>query len=291
MKITEKFGLKVSEYVLDFYNVDLDTDNKKFIDPYVIKTSSDPFLMECEKYIELFFNDFILQLKSGAYDVAKGLFLHLHEVNNTRLGMSNGEPKGKAIGALHADQIFNAILRSDLFTKGIANEFADIRLFIKYIDKDKMSDMVTNIIKEKLAEYTNQQCKLYGIPVSEAELEVWSYSDVNWVKKVFYLPKDDKGKYLLFVPKVAVDNQSHYTFVDFLYKSILTAIKEEYIANEHPLVKHKTLKDGSEKLTLNKNDLYKSLSEEGKINKDFAVSYTKDHPEILNDFKKKIVAK
>lgn len=288
MKISERYALTIPSSALDFYDVELDSDNYEFIDPYYLENSIDKFSTDCKRYIDLFFQDFMIQLDKKAYDVAKGLFEHLHEVNNTRLGMSSGRPCGRGIGSIHAEDIFNAILNSELFTSGVANHFEDIRLFIKYIDKDKMSDMVTNIIKEKLALYTSEQCAFYGIPIEDTEIEVWSLDDTNWVKKHFMLPKDDNEKYILFVPKSILKKESRYTFREFLYKAILPEIQRKYIADNNPIVKHTTLKNGSIKDTVSLQEVYKDLLRTTKVNKDFAVAYTKEHPEILDGFKKKI---
>ena len=43
------------------------------------------------------------------------------------------------------------------------NQIQDIKIFVQGIDRDRISDMVSNIIKKELIEYTKQQCELNNI--------------------------------------------------------------------------------------------------------------------------------
>ena len=291
MKISEYFNLKLHEEDLDFYDVELDSDNYRFIDAYYLKTLEDEFSIESQKYIDSFFQDFLVQLGSGDFKVGKGLFTHLHEINNTRLGMSEFDPNGKGIGKLHAEQIYNAIVKSDLFTNGVTNDFEDIGVYVKWIDKDKMSDMITNIIKEKLIDFTQKECKKHNILTKKFEVEYWSLSETGWKTAQFELPFDSNNKFLLFVPKHVLVIHTHYNFGEFLYKAILPFYKDLFIAEKHPIVKEKKLKDGSVSYNVNKKDVLKELQKKEEIDKNFAITFTKEHPEVLNKFKREKFSK
>lgn len=282
MKISEYFSLGTN---FDFYDVDIDKDNYRFIDPHYVRTLNDDFCKQALTYIDSFFKDFLIQFQNDNLDGAKNLLDHFHELNNTRLGMSKDAPNGKAIGKINADQIFGGIVSSDLFIKGIANQFEDISVYLKGIDKDKMSDMVTNIIKEPLAIFTHEQCKKHNIPCKDFEIEYWNPNNFRWEKSIFELPFDNEGEYLLFVPKNILCIHTAYNFRTFLYKSILPFYKEIYIKDKKPLVKKIKLKNGQEKCFINKKDILKDLQKNHVIDKDFAINFTKEHPELLKKFK------
>lgn len=192
MRISEKMGLKKSKLELDFFDYEFNKDNYAFLDPYYISKKEDDFLMECNEYIETFFNRFLFLLKTDE-DKAYDIFSHLGEVNEICLGMSEGSPSGNGIGKIDTKKIFKAIKESDAFQNESAKRIEDVRLFIEGIDKDKISDMVANIIKYPLIKYTQDQCKLLNVPLVSIEAGYWWDKD-KWVRgHQEMLVLDDKG--------------------------------------------------------------------------------------------------
>ena len=100
---------------------------------------------------------------------ANELFSHLGEVNEICLGMSLTNPKGKGIGKTDTANIFSAIKESEAFKTGVAKRLEDVRVFVTGVDKDKVSDMVANIIKYPLIQYTQEQCRLFGVETTSVE--------------------------------------------------------------------------------------------------------------------------
>lgn len=285
MKISEKFKLSITSESLDFIDVELDTDNNFYINSFFIRNGEDEFCKECDLYMKSFFNSFLVQLQENNEDGAYKLFAHLKEINNIRLGMSKFEPLGRGIGKLNAAEIFSAIKDSELFRNGVVEDFSDIMIFVKNLDKDKMSDMVANIIKLPLIQYTIEQCALLGIKCVDCDVEYWNKDSFAWETKTFALPMDDKGKFILFIPKAIVNETRRYSFGDFLWKYILVYYQDEYIKEDNSIVNHKTLKSGVDKATVNKKAVYDDMKKTILLDKDFAAKFALEHPDKFKEFK------
>src|SRR5450755_262121 len=164
MRISRNFGLGVNQAELDFVDVDINKDIPLFLDPYLLATHQDPWSFEASRTIRSFFSFFVGLLYNGEKDAARELFDHLHEPNETCLGLSRKNPKGRGVGDDDAQRIFDSLTESQAAKTGLLNDLEDCRVFVKGIGKDKASDMTTNIIRRHLIEYTVQQCSIWDIP-------------------------------------------------------------------------------------------------------------------------------
>ncbi|MCQ2815140.1 MAG: hypothetical protein MJ227_02475 [Bacilli bacterium] len=286
MKISEKYNLRVSSESLSFLDVELDKDNYHFINSFYIANSDDEFCVNCNLYMKSFFKDFLIQLQDNNEEGAYKLFSHLREINNIRLGMSQNEPQGRGIGKLNAEEIFNAIKDSELFKEGvIADEVSDMMIFVKNLDKDKMSDMVANIIKLPLIQYTMEQCASLNIECVDCKVEYWNKDMYAWETKTFALPVDDKGEFILLVPRSILIQRNKYTFGDFLWKYVLTYYQEMYLRDDKDIVNHRTLKSGDDKATVSKKAVYDDMKKTILLDKDFAAKFALEHPDKFKEFK------
>lgn len=285
MKISKKFSLGVPSESLDFLDVELDKDNYHFINSFHIANSDDKFCVYCNLFMKSFFGDFLVQLGNDNEEGAYKLFSHLKEINNIRLGMSQNEPQGRGIGKLNAEEIFNGIKDSELFKEGVVDDVSDMMIFVKNLDKDKMSDMVANIIKLPLIEYTMEQCASLKIKCVDRDVEYWNKDSCVWETKTFALPVDDAGKFILFVPKSILIERNRYTFGDFLWKYVITYYQEIYLKEDRSIVKHTTLKSGEDKATVNKKAVYDDMKQTILLDKDFAAKFAIEHPDKFQEFK------
>lgn len=167
MKVSEKFNLNFKQPELDFVDVFLDTDTPLFVDPYVFKYRNDDFSIECNDLIVDFFEYVLSCILNKDTSLAHILLNSLNEPKETHLGVSRFSIKGRGIGPKQALLILNALKGSKAAETGLLKDLSDCQLMIPGISYDKVSDMTTNIIRRKLIEYTQEQCKLHSISLTQ----------------------------------------------------------------------------------------------------------------------------
>ena len=279
MRISRIFGLEASQGELDFVDIDVETDMPLFLDPYFLSTGQDHWSIDATLTLRSFFQTFVDLLVSGQETKARKLFNHLHEPNETCLGLSKGAPKGNAIGDTNADLLFESILQSKAVVTGLVEDLEDVRFFIAGIDKDRVSDITTNVIRGHLVEYTKNQCELWNIPlrVNVPTGFMWNRSSRDWENRYDDMLVVDERKILL-VPKHAVSFVKRHTPEQYFRHFVLTFLQHEHLRLSTPLVEYR--KDGTPFVTK------KRLQEEvAPYSKEFLANFTENHPIVFEQFR------
>lgn len=167
MKISKKLNLNKTQFELEFVDIDVDTDMPLFIDSNLIRKYDNEFNAKFVNTMDSFFTYLINTLSSGLYEKAKYLCSHLSEINETHLGLSRGVSQGKGVGPISAVKIFEGLKESQAIKDGVLKNIEDLRVLVHGFDKDMLSDMLTNILKKHLLEYTIIQCQLHNIPLTQ----------------------------------------------------------------------------------------------------------------------------
>jgi len=77
---------------------------------------------------------------------------------------------------------------------------------VEGIDRDRISDITTNLIREPLIHYTQDMCRHYGMPLVNdvASGPLWSPTERRWTNGTYVkLPRTPTGR-LMLVPKTIV---------------------------------------------------------------------------------------
>lgn len=278
MKFSEFYNLDKDQTELDFVDISLEKDTPLFIDPYALSKRNDIWSNECHALVVDLFQNVVGAIKGSDNGRAKALLAYLHEPNETRLGLSSKKPKGKGMGGKQSIDLYKRLSESQAAKTGFLKDLEDCQLIIPGINRDKISDMSTNIIKGQLALYTKEQCNLYDIPTKKVACgPFWDPHNSKWKSDYFDLPVH-KGKKIILVPKAIVRYTLSYDYQDYYTHFVLNFLQEEHIHAGSSLVK--TLKDGRKKV------YKKDLREKYPLKKEFLYTFSRDNPSVLQNYKK-----
>jgi hypothetical protein len=283
MKISERFNLERTQYELDFVDIDPSIDTRLFLDPYYLGHRTDPFSVDATRTIRSFFQRFIELMRQGRVEDARRLFDHLHEPNETCLGLSVGRPRGNGIGDRNANTIFESIRQSRALQTGLLENLEDFRIFVPNIDKDKVSDMTTNIIREHLIQYTQSQCQLWGIPLQPGvpSGEYWNRHQNRWEQTYAEMLVVD-GRKILLVPKSIVSYAKRYSHQQFHQHYVLNFLQNEHLRMDSVLVQRRRLRSGEERVWVTKESV---KEHEAPLDKDYLTDFTIRHHQVFNEFR------
>jgi len=278
MKINEIFNLNKTQAELDFVDIDVDTDIPLFLDPFFLSLRNDPWSINATRTVKNFFQHLINLVRQNRIRDARNLFSHLHEPNQTCLGMSQGSPQGKGVGLNDAEKIFDSIIQSRAIQTGLLKDLEDNILFVENFGKDKLSDMTTNIIRKHLISYTKSQCNLHGITLTPSVPSgfFWNPESVQWESEYndMLIIEDKK---ILLVPKGIVSFSKDYTPDRYYNHFVLNFLQNEQLQLNSSFVQYR--KDGTAYVTK------KDMKEENPCSKEFLRSFTLANPQVLDNFR------
>jgi hypothetical protein len=284
-RISDIYNLKKSQYELDFVNINPNRDLRVYLNPFVFSSRSDPFSIEASRTIISFFQHNLTLIKKGNVDAARANFQHLNEPNETCLGQSRHRPRGRGVGDDNADDLFESILKSKAIVTGLVEHLEDTAIFIPGIGRDKVSDMTTNIIRQNLVQYTQQQCDLLGIPLTEVVSSgfYWDVNSMTWQQELTSMLVV-KDKQILLVPKGVVSYVKDFDPSKYHRHHALEFLQEDHLRRNTSFVRVSYKKDGSvRRRFVTKKDLIKN---ELWLDKELLALFTEKHPEIFEDFRK-----
>lgn len=280
MKLSKRFKLAKTQFELDFVDIDTDIDTRLFVDPYLLGLRPDRWSLKASTSVRSFFSHFLDLIRAGSHDDAFELFSHLHEPNETCLGLSSGKPRGNGIGNEDAKKLFESIVRSKAIKSGKLTDLEDFRLFIPGIGKDKVSDMTTNLIRGNLINYTQAQCKLHNIKLHPGVSAgpIWDTDRKKWI----FTHEDTlivNDKKILLTPKGIVSFCKAYAPENYYNKHVLEFLQHEHIKIGSIWVEHR--KDGSP--FISKKTVKEKIVK--KYSKEWLFDFTEKHPLVFKSFR------
>lgn len=247
MKVSKFFELSKEQKDLDFINVDMSRDSALFINPVLIDSKSEGFLgVACKEKIEHFINAVYTCYAAGEKENAISLFGYSQEDNATHLGYSKYKSSGKGASEKALIKLFDKVcLSGTIIQKNVLTNPLSIVLFVADFAEDRMSDLLTSIMKKELVEYTLLQANLLDLPISDAEVDYgyhWDMDQKKWCNLRQKCVLGSDGKPLLLVPKTIVSDRYAFSVPNYLTKVIWVAKKALY-ADDYPKITNKVLKE------------------------------------------------
>lgn len=284
MKLSRYLNLGITQHEIDFIDIDLDNDTPLFIDPHFLATRADSWSRDATRSIRSFFRHFLTLVRSAQKDKALELFLFLREPNETRLGLSKGRSQGRGVGEEDARKIFNSLLSSRAVQSGLVEDIEDCRIFVEGIDRDKVSDMATNIIRKQLIAYTQKQCRLWDVLLTSDVPSgmTWNRAEKRWDETLTDMLVIGTRR-LLLVPKSIVAYNLGYTPQRYHQHFILNYLQSYHLSINSALVQRRKPKRGTpgEKYVTKKSIVKK----EAPFSKEYIATFTQSHPDIFKQFK------
>lgn len=282
MRVSEQFSLGITQPSLDFVDVRLDTDVPLFIDPTALNLLDTDWGARCRGLIHDYFSLVLEHISNGEHGKARALLRVLSEPNETHLGLSKSHSRGHGMGKGLATKMGQALSDSSAVRTGLIKDLEDTALLIDGVASDVISDIVTNLIREPLLEYTIEMCKQHGIPLQlRGTRKLWDINAKKWVVKDMQQAIVN-GKRLMLVPKGIVRKSISYDAGDYYNKYLLEQLQEEEA--DQGLVR--ILKNGEHRPPTKKSIKDQYLNADGKINaKEQNRSLTPDRLDVLERFK------
>lgn len=209
-KISEYFGITGA---VPFADVKVETDNRMFLDPHLIRLADgpQPHARAAQLCLDTFFAEVAgCVMSSDAKEHRRGLDLlqHFGEPRETRLGMSragiDGHGGASKVGASIWETLSGPRVEP-LLRVGILREVEAIPLFVEGVDKDITSDLTTRIAFGPLVDYTTEmvatfpQFKTHSNGLVKDARQVWDPTRREWTEAEVTLPVA-AGRPLVLVP-------------------------------------------------------------------------------------------
>lgn len=228
MRVSEYYNLGFEQPSLDFVDVRLDTDTPLFIDPTALNLLDTVWGTRCRSLIQDYFTLILTSIRNGEHIRAKWLLAVLNEPNETKLGFSTNQPRGHGMGKKLAETMWEALQDSAAVSTGIIHDLEDTALMIDGVASDVISDIVTNIIRGPLIEYTKDMSKRYGIPLVDgvASRPIWDMDKQKW-ETMHTQQTIAYGERLILVPKVLVRKSITYQADNYYNLYLLERLQEE----------------------------------------------------------------
>lgn len=203
INFSKHFNLNLQQSDLDFVDINIKGDNKLFIDPRLIESVKNLYTLKMRRSLEVYWSQLVKSVRNKDDKRVRYLLSGLSEPNETHLGYAV-KGNGKAVGDKLSKDIFLTIKNSLAIQTGILSQISDTELFFPEIGSDRISDMVTKIIKTVLIEFTQDQCKTHNIKTKQFEQkDVFDFRTKKWISEIVELPSYN-NKPIILVPKTLV---------------------------------------------------------------------------------------
>lgn len=178
---SEEFNVdaqKLNELCL--FDVILDVDTRVFIDPALLELCDVPEFVDAKSTVEKYFSNIISLLshskrKRDQFWQGANRLLTFSELEGTCFGYSQGGTSGNAIGSVLRENILSTT--KELMNEGMTDPvlFELLGVFQENVGCDRISDLITFILRKNILEYTQRVVEECKIPFTYVNLGTTKY--------------------------------------------------------------------------------------------------------------------
>lgn len=183
MPITFSEEFNVDAQKLDelcLFDVILDVDTRVFIDPALLELCDVPEFVDAKSTVEKYFSNIISLLshskrKRDQFWKCANRLLTFSELEGTCFGYSQGGTSGNAIGSVLRENILSTT--KELMNEGMTDPvlFELLGVFQENVGCDRISDLITFILRKNILEYTQRVVEECKIPFIYVKLGTTKY--------------------------------------------------------------------------------------------------------------------
>jgi hypothetical protein len=209
---------KVSQYEVDFVIPRLGVDVPVGIDPFLLFKSRDPDLRVLHDRIIDVFRSGVESIKASREEDARAI-LQFPEVAEIGLGYTRRGKRGSGVGSFLSELILKTLRDSPAMLDRGVKHVEELQLISMGIGPDRVSDIAASLIKKFLIEYTQKQCAIWSIPMTNG-VPIPHYFDHDaqrWEDGYFELPISPiDNSPILLVPRRIVRALPWINYDDFV---------------------------------------------------------------------------
>jgi hypothetical protein len=201
-RLNDYYRLLFTQEEADFAIPFLDDDIPLYVDPFLLWKSPSQQDQALHTALISSFNHFGRLANAGKEKEAIDAVIRVSECQEVGLGSAR-DKRGKRIGKSTAKQILALFNLIPQVKTGGFEHVEEIQLFVDQIGKDRISDIACSLTKSFLIDFTIDQSKRLGIPMTDVVLEdVFDYGSKNFRREKLPLPVNPNTTApLLLVPK------------------------------------------------------------------------------------------
>lgn len=209
MKFSEKYKIKQTAKDVWFDPV-LSIDTKLFIDPFLLYAKEEGRFEGSHIEVIAFFNSIFKLIAQAKGNRASVLWrkavdsLQFPEVEELCLGYTGAGTTGSGSGRLLAGLVAQALWEAIQSGLKEITHFEEVCILSEGIGADRISDITANLIRYRLAAYTNDICMHHKIPTDKIRYRhgIYNISEERWEPIEVELPRNlYNGKPILLVPR------------------------------------------------------------------------------------------
>jgi len=169
-RLTDYHNILLAQEEIDFAIPYLDEDLPLCVDPFLLWKSPSQQDNALHSILIDSFNHLGYLVNHKENKVAENILIRASECSEAGLGFSKTR-KGLRIGNKTAQEILSLFQSIPEVKQSGFIHFEVIQLYVDQVSKDRISDITCSFLKSFLIDYSIEQCKKYGIPVSDIAIQ------------------------------------------------------------------------------------------------------------------------